>query len=214
MIVKPAIQWLNRNSDAELSNNITVIILAVGNNATIYPTPSPTLAVVQTALDNFQTSVAVAKDGGRSATSAKNNLRRGLVGLVRQLASYVQVACNNDLTSLMLSGFPTHKPTRSRIGVLPVPANVTLILGARSGELDASVDPVFGASTYNWKLTSNSPESVPLTVQNTASYITFSGLTPGVIYSGHGQRGRRRRPERLEPARQPDGNVKQMTKCK
>ncbi len=60
---------------------------------------------------------------------------------------------------------------------------MTLILGARSGELDASVDPVFGASTYNWKLTSNSPGSVPLTAQNTASYFTFSGLTPGVIYS-------------------------------
>ncbi len=117
MIVKPSIQWLNRNSDAELINDITVIILAVGNNATIYATPTPTLTEMQTALDNFQTGVAVAKDGGRSATSAKNNLRRGLVGLVRQLASYVQVACNNDLTSLMLSGFPTHKPTRSRIGV-------------------------------------------------------------------------------------------------
>jgi hypothetical protein len=27
-----------------------------------------------------------------------------------------------------------------------------LALGTRSGELDASVNPVFGASTYNWKL--------------------------------------------------------------
>ncbi len=148
MIVKPSIQWLNRNSDAELSNNITVIIAGIVAGARVddlYPAPSPTLAVVQTALDNFQTSVAVANDGGRSATTAKNNLRRGLVGLVRQLASYVQVACNNDLAHLLLSGFPTHKPTRSRIGVLPVPTNVTLVLGARSSELDASVNPVFGA---------------------------------------------------------------------
>jgi hypothetical protein len=95
----------------------------------------------------------------------------------------VQVACGGDLTNLLLSGFPVQKPTRSAIGVLPAPSNPGLALGARSGELDASVNPVFGASTYNWKLTPNTPGAVPLTAQSTASYYTFTGLMPGVTYT-------------------------------
>jgi hypothetical protein len=183
MIIKPAISWLNTDSDAELINDITVIIRAVGNNAAIYPKPSPDLPTVQTALDNFSAGVAAAADGGPSATSKRNNLRLILVGLMRQLASYVQAACGGNMTNLLLSGFPVQKPTRSPIGVLAAPSNPTLVLGSRSGELDASVNPVFGASIYNWKLTSNAPGSVPQTAQTTASSCTFAGLTPGVIYS-------------------------------
>jgi hypothetical protein len=55
-----------------------------------------------------------------------------------------------------------------------------LALGSRSGELDASVNPVFGASIYNWKLTSSVAGAPVLTAQTTASYVTFTGLTPGV----------------------------------
>jgi hypothetical protein len=183
MIVKPSIQWLNTDTDAELINDITVIILALGNNVAIYAKPLPDLPTVQTALNNFSAGVAATADGGPSATSKKNNLRLILVGLVRQLAGYVQVACGGDMTNLLLSGFPAQKPTRSPIGVLPAPGNPVLALGSRSGELDASVNPVFGASIYNWKLTSNAPGAAVATTQTTASYCTFAGLTPGVVYS-------------------------------
>jgi hypothetical protein len=45
------------------------------------------------------------------------------------------------------------------------------------------VNPVFGASIYNWKLTSNAPGVAVLTAQTTASYATFTNLTPGVTYT-------------------------------
>jgi len=183
MVVKPAISWLNTDTDTELINDITVVIMGTGNNPAIYPKPAPDLATIKTALDNFSAGVAATADGGPSATSKKKNQRLIVTGLVRQLASYVQVACGGDMTNLLLSGFPAQKPTRSPIGELPVPSNPVLALGNHSGELDACVNPVFGASTYNWALTSSVPGEAARTAQTTASYATFTGLTPGATYT-------------------------------
>jgi hypothetical protein len=183
MIVKPATSWLNTNKDTELINNITVVIMGVGNNPDIYPKPAPELATIQKALNDFSAAVAAKADGGPSATSRKKNLRLIVTGLVRQLANYVQVACGGDMTNLLLSGFPAQKPTRSPIGELPIPSNPVLVLGSHSGELDASVNPVFGASTYNWALTSSVAGEAAQTQQTTASYVTFTGLTPGATYT-------------------------------
>lgn len=183
MTVKPAISWLNTDKDTELINDITVVIMGVGNNANIYPKPAPDLATIQKGLDDFSAGVAATADGGPSATAKKKNLRLIVTGLVRQLASYVQVACGGNMTNLLLSGFPAQKPTRSPIGDLPAPSNPVLTLGSHSGELDTSVNPVFGASTYNWALTSSVPGEAVRSEQSTASYFTFTGLTPGATYT-------------------------------
>ena len=87
------------------------------------------------------------------------------------------------MTNLLVERFPAQKPTRSPIGVPATPGNPVLALGSRTGELDGSVNPVFGASIYNWKLTSNAPGAAVITMQTTASYCTFTGLLPGVTYT-------------------------------
>jgi hypothetical protein len=182
-IVKPAINWLTTDSDALLINDTNVVVLGLTNNTAIYPAPLPTVADVQTALGKFSTAVAATADGGPSATSNKNNLRLILVGLLRQQASYVGVACKGDMTNLLLSGFPVQKPTRSPVGILPAPQNLTVAHGALSGSLVANVNPVFGAATYNWTCTPATAGAAPLTGQSTASNYTFSGLTPGVSHT-------------------------------
>jgi hypothetical protein len=183
MIIKPAISWLTTDSDALLINDTTVVLLGLTNNTAIYPAPLPTVADTQTALDNFSAGVAAAADGGRSATAKKNNLRLILVGMMRQLASYVGVTCQGNMTNLLLSGFPIQKPTRTPIGIVPAPQSLTVTHGALSGSLDAGVSPVFGASTYNWTCTAATAGAIPLTGQSTAASYTFSGLTPGVSYT-------------------------------
>jgi hypothetical protein len=183
MIIKPSIQWLNTDSDPLLVNDTSVILLAMANNVAIYATPSPALPEIQTALDNFSTALAPKADGGQSATSKKNNLRLILVALLRQLASYVTVACKGDMTNLILSGFPVQKPVRTPIGPLPAPQGLIVTHGVISGELDAKVNPVFGASAYNWTCTAATAGAVPQTGQSTATGYTFTGLTPGVSYT-------------------------------
>jgi hypothetical protein len=183
MIVKPATSWITSDSDSLLINDTTVILKAMADNAAIYSAPTPTLPVVQAALTNFSAGVAVAAVGSPADTVNKNNLRLILVGLLRQLASYVQVACKGDMMNLLLSGFPTQKPVRQPVGPLPAPANVSLDHGTNSGSLDAAANPVFGAANYNWKLTPATTGAAPIVSQSTASNYTFTGLTPGMSYT-------------------------------
>jgi hypothetical protein len=148
-----------------------------------YPAPSPSLPVVQAALDDFGSAVTAAEDGGKTLTARKNEKRKPLVVLMRALACYVQATCNGNYSVLAGSGFPTHKP-RSPIGALPAPGRLQVSLGHLSGELDGSVAPVAGAIMYNWRLTTAAqPDVVVQSKQTSAASVTFTSLTPGVIYN-------------------------------
>jgi hypothetical protein len=182
MIIKPSISFLNKNKDARLLTAAQTIITSMTGNLG-YPSPSPTLTAVISATNDFADAMAAAANGGKTLTAAKNARRAALVALLRALANYVQVTCNGDLTVLLSSGFPIQKPQRNPIGTLPAPANLIVSVGSLSGELDASVSPVFGAATYNWRLAAASAPGVNLqTAQTTAGNNTFSGLTPGATY--------------------------------
>ncbi|MGH7953865.1 MAG: fibronectin type III domain-containing protein [Limisphaerales bacterium] len=171
------------DSDPQLITDATAIVAAMTGN-TNYPAPAPALPDVGAAVDNFVAGVAAAADGGLALTSAKNDLRAILIALLRELASYVQVTCKGDLTKLLTSGFPIQKPQRQPIGTLPAPANLIVKLGGVSGELDAKADPVFGAATYNWRLSTTIAPTVTLqSGQSTAASTTFGGLMPGTSYN-------------------------------
>jgi hypothetical protein len=183
MTVKPSISFITTYGDALFITTAKGIIIAMTGNPS-YPTPSPALPVVQLALDGFMTSVGDAANGGVELTAIKNDKRAVLGDLLRQLANYVQVACNGDLTVLLSSAFPIQKPQRFPIGVLPAPTGLTVSLGSRTGELNASAKPVTGAAIYNWRLTTAAQPSVVVqTAQTTAASNVVDGLTPGVIYN-------------------------------
>jgi hypothetical protein len=183
MIVKPSISFLNDDSDADLIVDCNGVITGMTGNAN-YLTPVPGIPIVQTALDEFVAAEAAAINGGVVLTAIKKDKRAILVGLMRELASYVQVTCKGDLTVLLSSGFPIQKPQRNPIGTLPAPANLTLTLGSHTGELDAAVAPVFGAAVYNWRISTAAAPSVVLqSSQTTAASNSFTGLTPGVVYN-------------------------------
>jgi hypothetical protein len=183
MIVKPSISFLTNDNDALLITDTASIITAMTGNPN-YPAPTPDLVAVTAAQTEFSAAVADAAGGGVALTSAKNDKRAALVVLLRELASYVQVACKGDLTVLLSSGFPIQKPQRQPLGVLPAPANLTVTLGARTGELNAGVAPVAGAAIYNWRVTTASAPTVEVqSAQTTAASNTFGNLTPGVVYN-------------------------------
>ena len=167
----------------QLVTDTQTLLQALADNVAIYASPSPTLPVVTASLNKFINAIAASADGGAALTAAKNAARAELVALLRLLATYVHVACKGNLENLLLSGFPTQKPNRVPIGVLPPPSNVTVNLGARTGELDSKANPVTGAAIYNWRLTASSQGAPVQTAQTTAASTTFSGLTPGMVYS-------------------------------
>jgi hypothetical protein len=57
MIVKPAITWLGHVNDAVLRGKISTILISMADHVEIYDNPSPPLAKVQSALDDFVNSI-------------------------------------------------------------------------------------------------------------------------------------------------------------
>src|ERR1035438_8684253 len=108
MNVKPAIGWLNSDSDELLINDVSVVIKAQTDNALIYKDPDPPLADIQLSLDSFATVVHLV-NRSPADTIRKNNLRLVLTNQVRQLSYYVAKTCNGNLANLILSGFLPQK---------------------------------------------------------------------------------------------------------
>src|SRR5665213_699462 len=183
IIVKPAIGWLTQNGAPQVANNSSVVLEALKDNADIYASPTPPLAEVQLGLDALNAAQIATADGGPSATSYRNQCLLVHISNMRLLASYVQVACGGDLTKLQLSGFPVQKPVRQPIGVLPAPQNLVLAQWPRTGELAATVNPVFGAATYTWTLTPATSGAAVQTQQTTAASCIFANVAPGVTNS-------------------------------
>ena len=182
MVIKPAIGFVTTDSDSLLVTDTQTIVSALTNNPS-YPTPTPTLASITTANNDLATAIANAANGGRELTAIKNAKREALCALLRQLASYVHVACGGVLAVLLSSGFPIQKPTRTPVGVLPAPTTPVLSLGARTGELNASTPPITNGYTYNWRVAlASAPDAYVVEQQTTAASDVFEGLTPGQIY--------------------------------
>jgi hypothetical protein len=183
MIVKPSVSFLNEDRDPDLIANVNIIVLAMTDN-TFYTDLAAKLAIVTTSLTAFSDAYWAARKLGKELTAIKNEKRKALTTLVRELAADVQRECNGVLSVLLSSGFPIQKPERQPVGPIPAPSACALSLGGRSGQLEAKASPVPSASIYNWKLmAADAPTVVLQTGQSTGASFRFAELTLGKAYT-------------------------------
>lgn len=154
-----------------------------GNAA--YPTPPVLEADFDTALTEFTEAIASAAQGGPADTAAKNGKREILIGLLRQLAGYVQSKCENDLATLLSSGFDAVS-TNHASTPLAAPTIKELINGM-SGQLIVRVTPVANAKCYEVRHALIGPDGAPGPWQDSGLFtnsrsMAVNGLTPGGNY--------------------------------
>jgi hypothetical protein len=169
-----------RLSDAELDNFAQGVIDAINGNAT-YPTPPVTVANLQTGTSDFTAKVAAALIGGPQDTAAKNNSRQILLGMLRQVASYVQIKCNDDLELLLSSGFQAQSTNRAS-APLERPHGLAIKNGS-TGQLIASIAPVKNTSLYEGRIKASDGDWMPSIFTGDSQHIIFDGLTPGKTYT-------------------------------
>ncbi len=150
-----------------------------GNAA--YPTPPVTLANLETARADLEQKIADAASGGPPDTAAKNDSRANLLGMLRQIASYVQINCNNDMATLLSSGFQAMSTNRAQTP-LDKPTSLVIENGG-SGQLVASVDPVKNTSLYEGRVKGSTGDWLPSVFTGDSQHIEFNGLTPGQNYT-------------------------------
>jgi hypothetical protein len=169
-----------RLPDQELDNFAQTVIDSMTGNAA-YPTPPVAIAALTTAKNDFTDKIAAASTGGPMDTAAKNSSRQALIGLLRQVANYVQGAMSNDLTKLLSSGF-TNASTDRVSKPLDTPTNLVLDNDG-TGALVASVKPVKNTSLYEGRIKGPTGDWLPSVFTGDSKHIRFEGLTPGTSYT-------------------------------
>ena len=170
-----------RLADASLVTKTNQIIASMTGN-TNYPTPTPTLPVVQAAAAAFTSALTAAADGGRTKTAEKNAARTVLLGLLRNLALYVQQQCDEDLAVLLGSGFDAQKEPQPA-GTLPAPQGATLRQSTLSRQLDFRAGAVANASAYEAQMTTDIGKDEWENVGTfTATRFSLDDLKPGTTY--------------------------------
>jgi len=169
-----------RLPDKELDNFTLSVKNSLTGNAA-YPTPPVTLANLETARADLEQKIADAASGGPPDTAAKNDSRANLLGMLRQIASYVQINCNNDMATLLSSGFQAMSTNRAQTP-LGKPTSLVIENGG-SGQLVASVDPVKNTSLYEGRVKGSTGDWLPSVFTGDSQHIEFNGLTPGQNYT-------------------------------
>ncbi len=173
-----ALRFARKNDTAVIAFTRNVIAMMTNNAA--YPSPLPSLADVTTSVNDFESDVHDALSGDRVAIATRNAARVSLLALLRQLATYVQLHCNSDLTTLLSSGFePVRAP--SPAGTLPAPLNPRLELTDKSGELLFKFERVKNANNYSIQTAPAAAGPWEDEDLSTTSRVIIGGLTPGEV---------------------------------
>ena len=135
-------------ADSELSIYAQSIMTAMTGNPS-FPTPTPPLTDVSTAIDAFNDAMNNAATGDRAAVELKNQKRDELEDLLFRLGTYVQLISAGNTAMMLDSGFKISKdPTP--IGPLTKPTGLRAIpLG--KGEMKLTIDKLYGAYTYQYE---------------------------------------------------------------
>lgn len=167
-----------------LATGGAVIAGMTGNKA--FPNPPVELTALQTGLTQFTDAIAAQGQGGTTATADKNNKRDALVALLQKLALYVQAHSDNDLATLLSSGF-TAGGGRRGSSALPKPAILSVDNG-NSTQLLVKVGSIANARCYELRSATIGAGGTPGPWQTVGLFtnsraIPVNGLTPGAVYA-------------------------------
>jgi hypothetical protein len=185
-IVKAVLGFLGV-SDADLVSRLNAVHEGMFNNPA-YPTPPVDMTAFKAAIDAYTAAVAAALDGGKTAVTARDKQREGMILMLRQLGHYVEVACKGDMNTFVSSGFVAAVRTRTPDQPVAIPAIASVDQGSNSGQLVVTIKSVpkarhyelesgavpAGGGAINW---------TTILVATTKPSTVYSNLTPGGTYS-------------------------------
>jgi len=158
--------------------NITIQVA----DASLYPNLPVSLATIKAALDDFESALLAAKDGGHTAIAVRNDKEKIVDEMFRDLASYVNKVANGDETIIIKSGFHASKQPMAH-----QKPEFTVSDGVHSGSVILKIKAIQAAVAYIWQyVQEGSPNATTVWVTvNTSTVTTFQidNLTPGLIYS-------------------------------
>lgn len=118
-----------------------------------FSTTIPAITEVESAVTAFTNALTAAQSRGKNEVAVKNQCRKALTDVLKQLANSVMATANGDLVMLVSSGFDLSKQGGSLL--IEKPESIQLFDGKNAGELVVKVPGIRGARTYNFKYTAD-----------------------------------------------------------
>lgn len=150
----------------------------------VFPTPptDATLAMLETAQQDFTQKLNDAAGGSVQDTEAKNLARQALLEILRKLAGYVQITADTR-EDVLSAGFDTRSTNNAR-EPLPKPTAVSVKNGG-TGQLIARLGaPIKNTNLYEGRASIDGGTTwLPSVFTGNSRHILFNGLTPGSMYT-------------------------------
>ena len=180
-----ALAGFSKLSDLDVvKNGISVQTNLTGNSK--FANAPVDLAVLKTDLDSLTALIAEAADGSKQVIARKNQQREVVIGMLRMLARYVEVASQGDTAAFETSGFQL--ASRTRVQPAPLSEKIRKIdRGPNSGQVLVWLQAVRQAGSYELHYGPAVNGGAPTTwttqgVLMVKSPIVLTGLTPGATY--------------------------------
>jgi hypothetical protein len=167
-------------SDSNFLTKANFINVSMSGNS-FFPSPIPTLAQVQEAIDLYDAKLLAATGLGKVNVAEKNQAREVLEQLLYKLGLWVLFMADGVEAVLASSGYTLVKEPQPR--TLDKPGDVTLTYDITSGTLISSI-PKGNASSFIHEITDAPPteNTVWKSYPASTSSFTFTGLIPGRQY--------------------------------
>lgn len=164
----------------DLANLVDDVVNGITGNAA-FPTPPVTVAALTTLNTTFRAAVTAAHLGGPTQTAERDNVYDTVVAALRKNANYVENQSNNNVATLLSSGFDIVSTNRAS-APLDQPF-ITEISNLATTKLLIRLDSILNAKSYQVQMAmaANGPWS-EAGIYTQARRIVLMGLTPGTIY--------------------------------
>ncbi len=184
-LIKAAFDYGKRLPEELLADGYAVVTGLTGN--TKFTNLPVDLTVLKSTLDTYAVGIGEARDGGRKAIATRNKQGENIIRMLRELATYVELHCKDDMDTFLSSGFNPRSTTRVAPQPLAQPKILNLNQG-NSGELLVTVQAVRKAKHYELHYGpvgagGATPASWVALILPNAKIATVSGLTPGTTYA-------------------------------
>jgi hypothetical protein len=144
-----------------------------------FPTPTPNLALITTAIGTLQTAEVAAVSRVKGAVPERNQKRKELVALLQQLRGYVQTVADADEANapaiIESAGLSVRKkPTRA-------PRVFAAKQGPNSGVAEVVAASAAHRASYDWQYSADGGKTWVMLTSTLKAKTTVTGLTPGAV---------------------------------
>jgi hypothetical protein len=164
----------------DLANTADDVVDGLTGNPA-FPTSPVAPAALTTLNTTLRTAITAADAGGPQQTAAKNKAYNAVTDALRKNANYVEIQANNDLETLLSSGYDVVSTNRAQ-----APLYQPLILSIENlatTQLLLRLQTVLNAKSYQVQISTsvNGPWQ-EAGIYTAARRIVLMGLTPGTVY--------------------------------